>query len=808
MKRIFIIVAIFFNASFIVAQPTKKPAQQKQPASQPDMNKMMEEAMKDMSPEEKAEMKKMMKDVMPALTEKSGRMADYPDFTTNKELVPKKDAVRIASISKKKITQSDISGYASNLYSKIMTKGEPTEIALVKSILPKTPKANDLSNASVLCMMQGHPQAAMALSMKAVQANPVNVNLQNNMAALLTQYGYPEQAIPVLQKLKNDFPYNSTVLNNLGMAWFNLGVLDSAKKFTDLAIRVNPFHPEAKVCGGIIEETNGDPVKATKDYTEAIENSADPFIDKILKNKTGDKGFEKIDFEKLKRSITIYEYFPKDWIKIPQLSDNVSGYEHDMNTKNGFNKMIKELEEKIETLQEAAGKETEILMNKGEDEFVKEMAKENIKGINKMSLTAVTVQKILAMYIARQTQNDMQEYTELQHKIDAKRTEMTKSGKNDKCPDYDRKNNEYLAYINPLIRDFHEKRIERFRNWLNAFCTWVWYITGNPKNVSMMQCVAWTAGITEYYKDAFNDQEAIAKSCVNQNTDGSIFFPTPEIPNFSCPTIVKVPVGPDWQELSNAAKNFDMNSLGIKVNAANPVPNHTLAFGGDHTSIAQPGKAPFVKTANGSTAPGMLNENDDAYLAPLSKIPLEELESLPKIPLDELTPLPDLRRSKLLKDLLSKMMTSDCNNIKSTKDKLKEQIDRMNKGVKELEAYEHVIEQIKKLEAEIEQKETAAQKKEQLKKLTERVQQEVDKMDKYEEMKASQKRIEELIKEMDQLDDKNAFKNYTDKIMSIIDEIENTPAILKDIQQNGIQPSINSGVQVPGTFTANKTLFQ
>ena len=793
MKKILLTFLSCLLILLAMAQPKPKP---KQPV-QPDMNKMMEEAMKDMSPEEKAEMKKMMKDVMPALTEKSGRMADYPDFTSNKELVPKKDIARIASISKKKITQADMSAYATNLYSKIMAKGDAAEVSLVKSILPKTPKANDLSNASVLCMMQGHPQAAMALSMKAVQASPANVNLQNNMAALLTQYGYPEQAIPILQKLKNDFPYNSTVLNNLGMAWFNLGVLDSAKKFTELAIRVNPFHPEAKVCGGIIEEINGDPVKATKDYTEAIENSADPFIDKILKNKSGDKGFEKIDFEKLKRSITIYEYFPKDWIKIPQLSDNVSGYEHDKSTKNGFNKMMDELTKKIETMQEAADHEIETLMNKEEGEFAKEMKKESMKGVNKMSLTAVTVLKILQIYIAKQTQDDMKEYMDLQNKKDAKRSEMTKSGNNDKCPDFDRKNNEYLAYINPLIRDFHAKRIERFRSWLNVFCTWVWYLTGNPKNVSMMQCVAWTAGITEYYKDAFDDQEAIAKSCVNQNTDGSIFIPTPEIPNFSCPTIVKVPVGPDWQELSNAAKNFDINSLGIKNNPASPVPNHTLAFGGFDITIAQPGKAPFVKTANGSTAPGMINENDDAYLAPLSKIPLEELSGLP-----------DLRRGHFLKDLLNKMMTADCNNIKSTKDKLKEQIDRMGKGVKELEAYEHVIEQIKKLEAEIEQKETDAQKKEQFKKLTERVQQEVDKMDKYEEMKESHKRIEDLIKEMDQIDEKNAFKNYSDKIMSLVDEIENTPAILKDIQQNGIQPSINSGVQAPGTFTANKALFQ
>ena len=145
MKKILLTFLSCLLILLAMAQPKPKP---KQPV-QPDMNKMMEEAMKDMSPEEKAEMKKMMKDVMPALTEKSGRMADYPDFTSNKELVPKKDIARIASISKKKITQADMSAYATNLYSKIMAKGDAAEVSLVKSILPKTPKANDLYTARV-----------------------------------------------------------------------------------------------------------------------------------------------------------------------------------------------------------------------------------------------------------------------------------------------------------------------------------------------------------------------------------------------------------------------------------------------------------------------------------------------------------------------------------------------------------------------------------------------------------------------------------------------------------------------------------
>lgn len=809
MKHYLFLVAILVSANSLFAQPTKKPVQQKQPTSQPDMNKMMEEAMKNegMSKEEQEEMKKMMKDIMPVLTDKSARMASYPDFTTNKELVPKRDAVRIASISKKKITQTDISSYASNLYSKIMAKGNAAEITLIKSILPKTPKPNDLSNASIICMMQGHPEAAMALSMKAVQASPANSNFQNNMAALLTQYGYPEQALPVLIKLKNEFPNNSTVLNNIGQAWFSLGDLDSAKRYFTFANRINPYHPDAKLCGGLIEELKGDPIKAEKEYVEAMEHSPNPVIDKILKNKTGDKGFDKIDFEKLKRSITIYEYFPKDWIKIPKFTDNVSAHENNMSTSNGFNKMLEELKQKIETLQEAAAQESETLMNKGEDEFVKEMAKANIQGINKMSLTAVTVQKILQMYIARQTQEDIKEYMELQKKKEEKRKEMTKSGKNDKCPDYDRKNNEYLSYINPLIREFHEKRIERFRNWLNAFCTWVWYITGNPKNTVMMQCIGWTAAMVDYVDNAFNDQETIAKTCVNQKTDGSIFAPTPEIPNFSCPTLVKAPVGPDWQELSNAAKNFDLNSLGIKNNPASPIPNHTLAFGGDHKSIAQPGIAPFVQTEHGSLSPGMINDMDDE-LVPIPKIPKDDdLAPLTKIPLEELTPLPDLRRAKMLKDLLNKMMSADCKSVKSPKEQLKESLEKMMKGVKELDAYNELKERLKKFSDAADKMEAEMEKKQQIREQIEKLQKATDELDRYEEVAEKRKNIEKIIKEMDAMDDKKVLKDEIARFQQKVDEIENAPAVLKEIQQNGIQPSINSGVQVPSTFTPIKGLF-
>lgn len=87
------------------------------------------------------------------------------------------------------------------------------------------------------------------------------------------------------------------------------------------------------------------------------------------------------------------------------------------------------------------------------------------------------------------------------------------------------------------------------------------------------------------------------------------------------------------------------------------------------------------------------------------------------------------------------------------------------------------------------------------------MQQETDKMNKYEDVQQSKKEIEKAIKEMDAMDDKKFMKEKFDKIIQAVNEMEAAPAILKDIQQNGLQSSISSGLQAPGTFNPVKGLF-
>ncbi len=652
MKKISLLFCGLFLAGLLAqAQPGKK--QKNQPAAQPDMNKLLEEAMKSegMSKEEQEEMKKMMKGVMPALEEHNNTTADYPEFTSNRELLPSRDPVKINAAKKKKISQPEISGYAASLCNKILAKADPAETALIKQVLARSPNARDLAAAAVLAMQQGHPELALALSMKSVQAEPANPVYQNNMASLLSQYGFPELAIPVLQKLRNEYPLNSTVLNNLGQAWFELGETDSANVLLKKAGGLNPYHPEVKQTEGVIEETTGNPEKAAETYKQSLENAVNPFTEQLLKNSNNAGSINSLDFEKIKRSITIHEFFPKNWIHLPELENGVNSYESNAAIVNGYQAMLEKLDDKIEKLEDAANRELEDLAKKGENEFVQKMMEESIAGLSMMSRPATTVMMVLQAWLQQWTQDYRARLQELRERINRKRIEMTTFRNNDKCPDFDRKHNDFMQYANPLIRKFHLEKIEEFRTWLNAFCTWRWYIVGDPKNSSLAACIGWTAALANLYESAVSDMVYFAKSCVQQNGNGSNTVTGPEVPNFTCPVVVSIPAGAEWTELSNSSKDFNKNSYGIKK-TNKPVPNVTTSYAAGN-GIGEPGKSPFVKTANGSITAGMNNQAEEV-MAPLGKIPNPD-DPAP------LPTLPEIIKRNVEKQLLNKYRASQCN---------------------------------------------------------------------------------------------------------------------------------------------------
>ncbi len=864
IKNLGLLVISTFITMHLPAQPGKKPASAKQPAtSQPDMNKMLEEAMKaeGMSKEEQEEMKKMMKDVMPAMEQHNATIADYPEFTSNKELIPGKYPGGNAGISKKTLSKTEVAAYATNLYNKMMTKAGPEEMAVVKKVVAQTAKAADIANAAVLAMLQGHPEAALALSLKAVALDPANLNWQNNLAALLTSYGYPEQAMPLLRKLKDELPLNSTVMNNLGQAWLGYGDQDSAKKYIAIATRINPYHPEAKLCGGLLEELQGDPIKAEDYYKEALEASPNPFTEQVLKNYNKNYKVQDLDFEKIKKLIAIYEYFPKNWMpEPPKLSNDVRNYNEDYGIQKAYAEMVGQFKNKINVMTDELDQQVQETFNKGEDAFIKEMATETMKGLSFMSKPATIVLGVLSSYQLKWQQEHTEElkkmgawkeqlFKEKQQKIDAIYKKIS-DNKGTRCETYkaelDGLENEYLRKVNSRFRDYLVIKTEEFRQWLNAWCTWNWYVAGNVKNTVLLQDVGFTGYMAELYGAITDAMETHTEHCSPPVYEVKKEFPEPQVPNFTCPAVVSIPAGPEWQQLVAAAKDFDKNGYGIKK-TNKPVPNVTVATGSGKM-VAQPGISPSFKTANGSITPGTADVEaamDKGLLAALRRVngnpkPTDgqvgdaidkglsdamkrmherrkqgvlgdddELVPLPDIPRDELTPLDPklLNKYKLFKELMNKMLTADCKNVKTPKENLKEELDRMMKKVKELERFEELNEAFEKEWEKYEQKIADARKKEALRKQIEALKKASDELDNYEQMKAFLKKAEQLGQEMDAMDEKKAFREYSEKIMRMVNDMENTPAAINSIKQNGFHPSISSGLQAPGTFSTQKNLF-
>lgn len=671
MLRILQTISFVLLCYLSIAQTPKKPAKsQQKPPTQSEMDKMMEEAMKGMSPEEKAEMRKTMKEIMPALNETNTKTADYPEFSNNKLLLPAKDVVRINSISNKLLLQSDVVNATTILFNKVMANAPAAEKTIINKVIAKEKKAAALMAASIIAFLQGHNEAAIGLSMKAVLSDGTNLIYQSNMAAILTQCGYADKAIPYLRKLLQQQPGNSTLNNNMGYAWFFLGEKDSARKYIQLALRRNPAHVEARICAGVLKEAEGDPTSAIKNYETAFEEIPNSFSEKTVKNIQTKSPVETIDYKKLISEITIYEYFKKEWSRVPSFENTIAAYEKNQGQKDAYEKMYKSIYAEVKEITEQSAKEITKLHEKGEEEFVKIMAKENLKGINMMSNTAVYITTILLNEQKRMTLANQEEDIKLRKFINEQMKIRNSVSSNPKCNEYEEKANQFMQAVNPRLKEHWEKRLEEFRIWLNAWCTWRWYITGNTKNSVTVELTNWINGFVDIHSAALREMKTEAPHCRATGTVYTAAIKKFDIPYFNCPTAVEMPLNTNQLKLSAEASSLSKNSFGIEYNAGT-MPNVSLSYSMGKSNITEPGLYgnPYFKTADGNISQSgnsYANSSTDDELVPIIKIPPFELEPLDKKLLPKkpgaLSPLDKkaMAEASIYRLLLNKKLTTDC----------------------------------------------------------------------------------------------------------------------------------------------------
>ena len=308
MKLFFVTVLSLLMAT-AVAQPTRKTAVKEKPPTQTEIDKMMSEAMKDLSAEEK----KMVQESLQAvkqMEEKGIKINSGDDIPR----IPKKQVQLLSSIP----TISSTQQYAAYLASLLATCKKKVPASIISEVdklfVSKGSDWEALANAGPLLLLQQRPDAAVYAALKTAMSHPDVVLLQDNLAVILHQTGNAHKAIPILNYLvkQNDHP---VILNNIAQSYLSLGDTANARKYFMGCLRKDPNHCEANCGMGLL-------------LTEAGKtHEADPYIIKSLKNgytETADalatKNKTKLKFSEIKQEVP--EYFnPQKFKPVPPAYD-------------------------------------------------------------------------------------------------------------------------------------------------------------------------------------------------------------------------------------------------------------------------------------------------------------------------------------------------------------------------------------------------------------------------------------------------------------------------------------------------------
>src|SRR5690606_8237599 len=138
--------------------------------------------------------------------------------------------------------------------------------------------------------------------------------------------------------------------------------------------------------------------------------------------------------------------------------------------------------------------------------------------------------------------------------------------------------NAFMKTVNPRIKEFYQKYLDDYRTWLNAWCTWRWYLTGNVRNTVLTEYISWTRGFLNLYLEAVDKLELDNPACVPLKENSPADIAELPVPSFLCPVVVTMPVGLEALRLSAEAAALDNNSFGIKQSGG-AMPNATISFG-------------------------------------------------------------------------------------------------------------------------------------------------------------------------------------------------------------------------------------
>ena len=255
MKKIVCFCFVVFTALAAYSQAGKKKTAQQKIPSQAEINKMMDDAMKQLKPGEKEMMQDMMKN--------KGKMTG----SSSDKLMPEKQIQLLAKIPRL-TNETQYNSFVAKMQQQAEKNIDASILASVKKIVQQIkddPVA--LNNLPVILLMQKQVKAAVYVSFLCVQQNN-DLLSKSNMVFVLQQAGYPQYALPVATYLltKNS---NPVLYNNAGQCYFSLGDTTNARLMFAACLRTDPANAEAH-CGTALMLIDQKKYDAAKDHIAKV----------------------------------------------------------------------------------------------------------------------------------------------------------------------------------------------------------------------------------------------------------------------------------------------------------------------------------------------------------------------------------------------------------------------------------------------------------------------------------------------------------------------------------------------------------
>jgi tetratricopeptide (TPR) repeat protein len=597
IKRSLVILSVLCAFVVQTSQAQTKPKKPATPTGMPS-NADLEKIMKAQGMS--AEDIKMMKDVMkdPNVKKNAEKAQQKTKINSLKDLVPKTKKNPINITLK---TDADVKTFVNELYAKLQKNGDAKQMAIANKIIASTKSTTAMMDASQTAMFQGDLQAALALSMKAVQQESTNSVAQNNVAALLTQLGYGENALPILFKINNTIVNNSTVINNIAYAYMDMGDLPKAYSYARRATKINPEHPQSRLCASAILEEVGEK-EAAAEQMEIVNKHNNASISENVSSNLYKQ--IKMSWEDVKMKFTAFEYVKPGWRNTyyPEIVTlDVEKYKlhkgkefADGDMRKAFWKKILEIRKPLEKLTNEKYKNSDDL------EDVMAMA----KGVGDMEIQAKstvafgTILNAFSDYQLNVLTPEFEELKEFENQISKNQPKPQSCAHNGShsttaskkacdrkiCTDYtpviDNYRRSMMQTLNSKVIRFMEKVEEEHRLYTNLIITYFIIsqsTAGMSKDEITTECLKF---IEDFGAELFRFQfpmheiyyEMYNHTCDSQNTNSTPQQqPTmPLIPNFDCLVIFSFPSEFNEIKINNkgisAANNYGMNLEKILAN--------------------------------------------------------------------------------------------------------------------------------------------------------------------------------------------------------------------------------------------------